>query len=152
MHFFLRTRNLLISQKMTQTLFFHPPFPFHGNFCNCNNIGICTASRFFHCYTQREATPIQKSAWKCTATSRNFLRKRLQSAFTLANQLCRIAQYPVYICNRYKSKLWPPVISQIMWGCWVLCLHSYLLASFYQKQMYNCSFKASQPGKLSPIR
>ena len=39
-------------------------------------------SRFnFHHYTQREATPTQKSARKCTATSRNFLRERLQSAF-----------------------------------------------------------------------
>ena len=27
--------------------FFHPPSPFHGNFCNCNSIGICTASRFW---------------------------------------------------------------------------------------------------------
>ena len=45
-------------------------------------------SRFnFHCYTQREATPTQKSARKCAATSRDFLRERLQSAFTLANQL-----------------------------------------------------------------
>ena len=45
-------------------------------------------SRFnFHCYTQREATHTQKSARKCAATSRDFLRERLQSAFTLANQL-----------------------------------------------------------------
>ena len=45
-------------------------------------------SRFnFHCYTQREATPTQKSARKCAAISRDFLRERLQSAFTLANQL-----------------------------------------------------------------
>ena len=45
-------------------------------------------SRFnFHCYTQREVTPTQKSARKCAATSRDFLRERLQSAFTLANQL-----------------------------------------------------------------
>ena len=51
-------------------------------------------SRFnFHCYTQCEATPTQKSAQKCAATSRDFLRKRLQRAFTLANQLCWIAQY-----------------------------------------------------------
>ena len=51
-------------------------------------------SRFnFHCYTQCEATPTQKSAQKCTATSRDILRERLQSAFTLANQLCWIAQY-----------------------------------------------------------
>ena len=45
-------------------------------------------SRFnFHCYTQREATPTQKSARKCAATSRDFLRERLQSAFSLANYL-----------------------------------------------------------------
>ena len=51
-------------------------------------------SRFsFHFYTQREATPTQKSARKCAATSRDFLRERLQSAFTLANQLRWIAQY-----------------------------------------------------------
>ena len=41
----------------------------------------------FHCYTQREVTPTQKSARKCAATSRDILRERLQSAFTLANQL-----------------------------------------------------------------
>ena len=45
-------------------------------------------SRFnFHCYTQSEATPTQKLARKCAATSSDFLRERLQSAFTLANQL-----------------------------------------------------------------
>ena len=45
-------------------------------------------SRFnFHCYTQREATPTQKSAQKCAVTSRDFFRERLQRAFTLANQL-----------------------------------------------------------------
>ena len=51
-------------------------------------------SRFnFHFYTQREAMPTQKSARKCAATSGDFLCKRLQSAFTLANQLRLIAQY-----------------------------------------------------------
>ena len=50
-------------------------------------------SRFsFHCYTQREVTPTQKSARQCAANSRDFLHKRLQSAFTLANQLRWIAQ------------------------------------------------------------
>ena len=64
-----------------KTLFFHPPSPFHGNFCNCNSIGICTASQFqtqlplrivnsgIRLATQREATPTQKSARKCAATS-----------------------------------------------------------------------------------
>ena len=62
----------------------------------------------FHCYTQRCYTQLpllytstQKLAQKCAATSRNFLRKRLQSALTLANQLLRIAQYKrvgVHMC------------------------------------------------------
>ena len=51
-------------------------------------------SRFnFHCYTQSETMPTQKSARKCAATSHDFLRERLQSAFTLANQLRWITQY-----------------------------------------------------------
>ena len=41
----------------TKTLFSHPPSPFHGNFCNCNSIGICTASRF---YVQ---LPLLYTAW-----------------------------------------------------------------------------------------
>ena len=79
-----------------KTNFFHPPSLFHGNFCNWNSIGfvLLRNSRFnFHCYTQCEATPTQKSAQKCAATSRDFLCERLQSAFTPANQLRWIAQY-----------------------------------------------------------
>ena len=34
-------------QNDAKTLFVHPPSPFHGNFCNCNSIGICTASQFY---------------------------------------------------------------------------------------------------------
>ena len=41
------TRNLLVSQKTTQRhLFFHPPSPFPGNFCNCISGGICIAFQF----------------------------------------------------------------------------------------------------------
>ena len=49
MHFFfLWTRDLLVSQKNdANTLFFHPPSHFHGDFCNCNSISICTASQFW---------------------------------------------------------------------------------------------------------
>ena len=47
---------------------------------------LCSSRFNFHCYTQREAMPTPKSARKCAATSRDFLRKRLQSAFTLANK------------------------------------------------------------------
>ena len=51
----------------------------------------------FHCYTQREATPTQKSARKCAATSRDFFAERLQSAFTLANQLRWIAHIALHL-------------------------------------------------------
>ena len=49
-HLFLLTRDPLVSQRhfffLFSFFFLHPPSPFHGNFCNCNSIGICTASRF----------------------------------------------------------------------------------------------------------
>ena len=89
-HFFLRTRDLLVSQKTTQRHFF-------STLHSISTVIFATVtvlafvllrnSRFnFHCYTQREATPTQKSARKCAATSRDILRERLQSTFTLANQ------------------------------------------------------------------
>ena len=93
--FFIRTRGLLISPKTTQRQFL---FTLHL----LSTVIFATAtvlafvllrnSNFnFDCYTQREATPTQKSARKCAATSRDFFRERLQSAFTLANQLRWIA-------------------------------------------------------------
>ena len=95
--FFLRTRDLLVSQKTTQSHFFstlHPLSTVIFATATVLPFVLLRDSRFsFHCYTQREATPTQKSARKCAATSRDFLRGRLQSAFTLANQLRWIAQY-----------------------------------------------------------
>ena len=96
--FFVRTRDLLVSQKTTQRHFFPTLHPLSTViFATATTVSAFVPlrdSRFnFHCYTQREATPTQKSARKCAATSRDFLRERLQSAFTLANQLRRIAQY-----------------------------------------------------------
>ena len=95
--FFLRTRDLLVSQKTMQRHLFSTLHPFSTvNFATAAVLAfvLLRDSRFnFHCYTQREATPTQKSARKCAATSHDFLRERLQSAFTLANQLRRIAQY-----------------------------------------------------------
>ena len=57
----------LVSQKMTQRHFFHPPSPFPGNFCNTTVVAfvpLCNSRFNFHCYTQHEATPTQKSAQK----------------------------------------------------------------------------------------
>ena len=66
----------------------------------------------FHCYTQREATPTQKSARKCAATSRDILRERLESAFTLANSFAESpdSQAPcqrgsLATCGRRPSRL-----------------------------------------------
>ena len=91
MHFFLRTRDLLVSQKTLQRHFFFTLHPLSTViFATATVLAfvLLRDSRFnFHCYTQREATPTQKSARKCAATSRDFLCERLQSEFTLANQL-----------------------------------------------------------------
>ena len=92
--FFSRTRDLLVSRKMMQTLFFHPlsPFPFPGNFCNYNSGGIYT--RFsFHCYIQCEATPTQKSARKWRSDLSWLLAWKIKRAFTCANQLHWTAWY-----------------------------------------------------------
>ena len=44
-HFFTKSRSSGQPKNDANTLFFHPSSPFHGgNFCNCNSIGICTAS------------------------------------------------------------------------------------------------------------
>ena len=87
--FFLRTRDLLVSPKTTQRHFFSTLHPLSTViFATATVLAfvLLRDSRFnFHCYTRREATPTQRSARKCAATSLDFLRERLQSAFTLAN-------------------------------------------------------------------
>ena len=110
--FFLWTRDLLVSQKMMQRHFFSTLHPFSTVIFA---IAIVLASvllrdsKFnFHCYTQREATPTQKLARKCAATSRNFLHERLQSAFTLANQLRWIAQCTPSVCYTSTPQLCIP--------------------------------------------
>ena len=96
MHFFSTNSQSSGQPKNYQTLFFPTLHPL-------SMVVFATAavlafvllhnSRFnFHCYTQREAMPTQKSAWKCAATSRDFLCERLQSTFTLVNQLHWITQ------------------------------------------------------------
>ena len=52
-----RNRDLLASQKTTQRHFPHTPSPFHGNICNCNSGGICTASQF------QVQLPLLYTAW-----------------------------------------------------------------------------------------
>ena len=93
----LRTRDLLISPKTTQRHFLFTLHPLSMViFATATVLAFVLLhnSNFnFHCYTQREATPTQKLAWKCAATSHDFFRERLQSAFALANQLRWIAQY-----------------------------------------------------------
>ena len=95
--FFLWTRNLLVSKTTTQRHFIFTLHPLSTViFATATVLAVVllrNSSFNFHCYTQREATPIQKSARKCAATSRDFFAERLQSTFTLANQLRLIAQY-----------------------------------------------------------
>ena len=66
-----RTRDLLVSQKNdSKTLFPHPPSPFPGKSATATMVAFVRLRNSwlnFHCYTQREATPTQKSArkWRC---------------------------------------------------------------------------------------
>ena len=98
------------AQKLHKNTFFHPPSPFPSNFCNSTATVVAFVllhnSRFnFHCYTQCEATPTQKSARECAATSCDILHERLQSTFTLANQLRRITQYRHVTANCFQWRL-----------------------------------------------
>ena len=69
--FFPRTRDLLVSQKTTQRHFFstlHPLSPVIFATATVVAFVLLRNSRLkFHCYTQREVTPTQKSArkWRC---------------------------------------------------------------------------------------
>ena len=93
--FFLRTCDLLISPKTMQRHFLftlHPLSTLIFATATVLAFVLLRNSNFnFHCYTQCEATSTQKSARKCAATSGDFFRERLQSAFTLAKQLRWIA-------------------------------------------------------------
>ena len=91
MHFFYELAIFWSAKKTTQRHFFSTLHPLSMViFATAAVLAfvLLRDSRFnFRCYTQREATPTQKSARKCAATSRDFSLERLQSAFTLANQL-----------------------------------------------------------------
>ena len=71
--FFPWTHNLLVSQKMTQRHFFSTLHPLSlGTFATATLVLLCNSTFSFHCYTQCEAMPSQKLAWKRRC---NLLRK-----------------------------------------------------------------------------
>ena len=71
--FFLQIRDLLVSQKTTQRHFLSTLHPLSMViFATATVLAfvlLCNSRFNFHCYTQCEATPTQKSARKCAATS-----------------------------------------------------------------------------------
>ena len=79
--FFLRTRDLLISLKTTQRHFLftlHPLSPVIFATATVLAFVLLRNSNFnVHCYTHREATPTQKSARMCAATSRDFVSRKI---------------------------------------------------------------------------
>ena len=80
----------MVSQKTTQRHFFSTIHPLSTEiFATATLLAFVLlrdSSFKFHCYTQREATPTQKSARKCAATSCDFLCERLRSAFTQSSK------------------------------------------------------------------
>ena len=74
-----------------ETLVFHPPTPFPCNSCKHNSRVICTASQVKVqlplLYTVENNTYSEISPEVAVVTFHNFLHRRLQRAFTHANQL-----------------------------------------------------------------
>ena len=101
-----------------KTLFAHPPSPLPGNVYNCNSAGIWLLrySRFnFHCYTQREATPTQKSARKW----RSDLSRLLARKITKGTHSCKPASLNRPICwASFEIKGLCPVLNR-NWVCLV---------------------------------
>ena len=85
--FFLWTRDLLVSQKTTQRHFIFILHPLSTVIFATTTVLafvlLRTSSFNFHCYTQREATPTQKSARKCAATSHDFFAVKDYKAHSL---------------------------------------------------------------------
>ena len=81
MHFFYELAIFWSAEKQCKDTFFsilHPLSTVIFATATVLAFVLLRDSRFnFHCYTQCEATPTQKSARKCAATSRDFLRERL---------------------------------------------------------------------------
>ena len=110
MHFFPRTRDLLVSQKSTQRHFFstlHPLSPVIFATAVMVAFVLLRNSRFnFHCYTQRDATPTQKCSVQLSRSlHKHFVatKKRLLSRKTrvrrdkhvfVATKVC------LYFCER----------------------------------------------------
>ena len=109
-----------------KTLFFFSPLPFPCKFCKCNSSGIFTALQFLVLlpliYTVWPNAYSEVSLEVAAATFRDFLRKRLWRAFTLANQLGWTAQYPtslspyrIYKKNRKKVAIYWSYINRQRW-------------------------------------
>ena len=101
MHFFYELAIFCSAKKWCKDTFFslHPVSMVIFATATALAFVLLHDARFnFRCYTQCEATPTQKSARKCAATSHDILHERLQSTFTLANLLRWIAQYPALDC------------------------------------------------------
>ena len=90
MHFFYELVIFWLAKKLCKDFIFtlHPLLMVIFAIATVLAFLLLRSSSFnFHCYTQREATHTQKLARNCAAISRDFFVERLQSTFTLANQL-----------------------------------------------------------------
>ena len=105
---------------MMQTLFSHPPSPFPGNFATATVVAfvLLRSYRFnFHCYTQRKATPTQKSArkWRCD------LSQLLAQKITKDIHSCKPASLN---CPKvWPVTLWPGHVVRIWLRSGLLYLH-----------------------------
>ena len=83
-HFFLRTRDLLVSKKTTQRRFIFTLHPLSTVIFATATVLAFVQLRNSSFNFHREATPTQKLARKGATTSHDFFAERLQSAFAVS--------------------------------------------------------------------
>ena len=106
--FFLRTRDLLVSQKTTQRHFLSTLHPFSTVFFATATVSafvLLRDSRFnFYCYIQRETTPTQKSARKITKSIHSSKPASLNRPIPKIGSCQRIALTLVVVRIKIKIK------------------------------------------------
>ena len=122
--FFPWTRDLLVSQKTMQRHFFYPLSPVIFATATAVAFVLLRNSRFnFHCYTQREATPTQKSAqkWQLQPLATSFAKD-----YNLGHSLMQTSftEPPISISRQGGS-------TQCFRGSKRLLPHSFLGLSYY---------------------
>ena len=101
----------------------------------------------FYCYTQREATPTQKSARKwCFDLSRLFARKMTKGIHS-CKPVHWTAQYPLCMCNYFVPEFIRICIYTDECPSWLSLLHSDFRGTLFRETSILFQWKLEEEGK-----